>query len=383
MTEQADVVVIGMGVGGEEVAERLAEAGLDVIGVEANLVGGECPYWGCVPSKMMIRAADLLAEGRRIVGMAGTSMVHPDWAPVAARIRDEATDDWDDRVAVERFEAKGGRFIRGRARITAPATVEVNDLTVSAHRGIVIGTGTQPAVPPVPGIADVAYWTNREAIETKEVPGSLVVLGAGSVGAELGQVFARFGSDVTVIEALERVLPIEEPEASQLVAGVFAREGIAVRTGVRAERVGRDGGRIAVTLADGSRVAAERLLVATGRRVDLAGLGASAIGLDEAARSVPTDEHMRAAPGVWAVGDITGAGAFTHVAMYQARIAIADILGRPHAPADYRALPRVTFTDPEVGSVGLSEEDAAARGLAVRTGQTSIPGSTRGWIHKA
>src|SRR5438552_1747925 len=278
MTEQADVGVIGMGVGGEEVAERLAEAGLDVIGIEANLVGGECPYWGCVPSKMMIRAADLLAEGRRIVGMAGTSMVHPDWAPVAARIRDEATDDWDDRVAVERFEAKGGRFIRGRARITAPATVEVNDLTVSARRGIVIGTGTQPAVPPVPGIADVAYWTNREAIETKEVPGSLVVLGAGSVGAELGQVFARFGSDVTVIEALERVLPIEEPEASQLVAGVFAREGIAVRTGVRAERVGRDGGRIAVTLADGSTVAAERPLVATGRRVDLAGLGGSAAG---------------------------------------------------------------------------------------------------------
>jgi pyruvate/2-oxoglutarate dehydrogenase complex dihydrolipoamide dehydrogenase (E3) component len=254
---------------------------------------------------------------------------------------------------------------------------------VTARKGIVISTGTEPAVPPIPGLHDVPYWTNREAIETKEVPRSLVVLGAGAVGMELGQVFSRFGSEVTVVEALDRLLPQEEPEASQIISEVFGRESIDIRVGVRAAEVRRDGDLIVVTLEDGTSVAGERILVATGRRVNLAGLGLSVIGLHEHAKAVPTDGHMRAGPGVWAVGDITGDGAFTHVAMYQAHIAIADILGRDHAPADYRALPRVTFTDPEIGSVGLTSEAATAAGIRVRTGQVSIPSSIRGWIHKA
>jgi pyruvate/2-oxoglutarate dehydrogenase complex dihydrolipoamide dehydrogenase (E3) component len=382
MTDEADVIVIGMGVGGEEVAGRLAEADVAVIGIEGKLVGGECPYWGCVPSKMMIRAANLLAEARRVPEMAGESTVRPDWAPVASRIRSEATDDWDDRVAVERFEAKGGRFVRGYGRITGPGTVDVGGRSLTARRGLVIATGTQPAVPPIPGLSDVHFWTNREAIETEVVPGSLAVLGGGAIGAELAQVFSRFGCRVTVVEALDRILPPEEPEASQLIADVFEREGIRVITGVRAERVEHVGDGVGISLSDGERVEAERVLVATGRRVDLASLGVSALGLDEGARSVPVDGRMRAAPGVWAVGDVTGAGAFTHVAMYQAHIAVADILGADHAPADYRALPRVTFTDPEVGSVGLTEEAATAAGLRVGTGQAPLPSSARGWIHK-
>src|SRR5271165_232166 len=160
VTEQADVVVVGMGPGGENAAGRLAEAGLDVVGVDAELVGGECPYWGCIPSKMMIRAADLLAEGRRIPGMAGEAEVHPDWTPVARRIRVEATDDWDDAVAVERFVNKGGRFVRGWGRLDGPGRVVVGDQVIEASRAVVLATGTRVWLPPVPGLADTPYWTN-------------------------------------------------------------------------------------------------------------------------------------------------------------------------------------------------------------------------------
>jgi pyruvate/2-oxoglutarate dehydrogenase complex dihydrolipoamide dehydrogenase (E3) component len=372
-----------MGVGGEEVAGRLAMAGLSVVGIEAQLLGGECPYWGCVPSKMMIRAANLLAEGRRIPGMAGASTVSPDWAPVARRIRDDATDNWDDRVAVERFEKKGGRFMRGQGRIVGPGRVAVGAIEIEVSKAIVVATGTKPVIPPIPGLADVDYWTNREAIAAEEVPATLAVLGGGAIGVELAQVFARFGSRVTVIEALDRILAPEEPEASKIVADVFESEGIEVRAGVAAESVAAADAGIRITLADGSPVLAERLLVATGRRADLSSLGLAAIGLDEDARWLSTDPTMRAAPGVWAVGDLTGEGAFTHMAMYQAGIAADDILGRSPAPADYRAVPRVTFTDPEVGSVGLGEAAAIKKGLSIRVGQAPIPSAARGWIHKA
>jgi pyruvate/2-oxoglutarate dehydrogenase complex dihydrolipoamide dehydrogenase (E3) component len=387
MDEYTDVVVIGMGPGGEDAAGRLAEAGLHVTGVEARLVGGECPYWGCIPSKMMIRAAGLLAEARRIPGMAGTSTVTPDWGPVAARIRDEATDSWNDKVAVDRFTGQGGHFVRGRARITAPGEVTVDTAdgarVFRARRGIVIATGTEPAVPPISGLAGTPYWTNREAIETEDVPDSLIVLGGGAVGAELAQVFARFGARVTVAEALPRLLPAEEPEAGELLAGVFTAEGITVRTGAPAERVSHDGQDFTVTLAGGEALTAQRLLVAAGRRTGLAALGIAAAGLDETARAIGVDNRMRATNGVWAIGDVTGKGAFTHVAMYQAGIAVADILGQDGPGADYRALPRVTFTDPEVGSVGLTEAQAREQGLTARTGITQIPSSARGWIHRA
>ena len=383
MAERADVIVVGMGPGGEEVAGRLAQAGRDVIGIEQGLVGGECPYWGCVPSKMMLRAANLLAEARRIPGIAGDALVNPDWSPVAARIRDEATDDWDDTVAVERFESKGGRFVRGRGRLTGPGVVEVNGQRFEAMKAIVLATGTIPTVAPVPGLRDVPYWTNRDAVEAKELPGSLVVLGGGAVGVELAQAYARFGVEVTVVEALDRVLPLEEPEASEVVTSVFRREGIHVYTGARATKVDRDGEQIRVLLHDGHAVAADRVLVATGRRADLPALGVGSIGLDAEARSIPVDDHLRAAQGVWAVGDVTGVGAFTHVALYQAALAVADILGQHPDPADYRALPRVTFTDPEVASVGLTEVEATRRGLRVRAGSTQVQRSARGWIHKA
>jgi pyruvate/2-oxoglutarate dehydrogenase complex dihydrolipoamide dehydrogenase (E3) component len=380
---EVDIVALGMGPGGEDAAERLASAGLSVAGVEDRLVGGECPYWGCIPSKMMIRAANLLAEGRRIPGLAGSSQVHPDWAPVARRIRDEATDDWDDKVAVDRFTGKGGKFFRGTGRITAPGEVTVGDEVLRARRGIIINTGTEPSVPPINGLAGTPYWTNREAIETTEVPASLLVLGGGAIGAELAQVFARFGARVSVIEGSGRLLPPEEPESGALLGEVFAREGIEVYTGTTASAVRYDGTRFTLTLSSGAELAGDALLVATGRRANLAGIGLGALGLDETARAIPVDDHLRVTPGVWAVGDITGHGAFTHMSMYQANIVVADILGEPVPPAEYHAVPRVTFSDPEIGSVGLSEAQAREQGLAVRTGFTKLSVSTRGWIHKA
>jgi pyruvate/2-oxoglutarate dehydrogenase complex dihydrolipoamide dehydrogenase (E3) component len=384
--QHTDVVVIGLGPGGEYAAGTLAEAGLHVTGVESRLVGGECPYFGCVPSKMMIRAANLIAETRRVPGLAGTSEVTPDWAPVARRIKDEATDDWNDQVAADRFTGKGGHLARGRGKITGPGQVTVTGAegtqVFQARRGIVINVGTDPAIPPIDGLNDTPFWTNREIIRAERVPESLIVLGGGAIGAELAQVFVRFGAAVTVIEALPRLLSFSEPEASELVERIFKTEGITVRTGAAAERVSHDGRRFTVHLGHETHTA-ERLLVSTGRRTDLDALGVAAAGLDPRSRVIATDGSMRAADGVWAIGDVTGQGAFTHMSMYQAAIAVRDILGQDGEPADYRAVPRVTFTDPEIGSVGLTEEQARAAGLRVRTGVTQIPASARGWIHKA
>ncbi|MDX6434333.1 MAG: hypothetical protein QOE54_6699 [Streptosporangiaceae bacterium] len=384
--KEVDVILIGMGPGGEDAAEKLAEAGLVVAGVEARLVGGECPYFGCVPTKMMVRAAGVLAEGRRIPDFAGDAAVRPDWAPVARRIRSEATNDWDDKTAADRFTGKGGLLFRGRGRITGAGEVTVTsesgEQVLRARRGIVINVGTDPAVPPIEGLAGTPYWTNREAVRTEQVPGSLIVLGGGAIGSEFSQVFARFGSEVTVVEAADRMLPLEEPESGRLLAEIFEREGIGVHTGVGATRVGYDGGTFTVSLGE-ETLTATNLLVATGRRTDLKSLGVRAVGLDEDAKVIDVDDRLRAAPGVWAIGDVTGKGAFTHVSMYQAAIVIRDILGQDGPPADYHALSRVTFTDPEIGAVGLTEAQARERGLTVRTGTVQVGATARGWIHKA
>jgi len=378
---EVDAVVVGLGPGGEQVAGELAEAGLEVVGIEAELVGGECPYWGCIPTKMMVRAADLLAEGRRIPGMAGASVVTPDWAPVARRIREEATDSWDDKVAVDRFEDKGGHFIRGRARVTGPMSVEVNGETVTARRALVLATGQRASVPPV--FAGVPHWTNRGAVAAEAVPASLLVIGGGATALEIGQAMSRFGARVTIVEAGPRLAGSEEPEVSELITEVLRREGVEVHTGATVERAVRLGEAGAtVYLSDGTALRGERLLLATGRRSDLSGLGVGALGLDEQAEGIRVDGRMRVAPGVWAVGDVTGRGAFTHVAVYQARLCVADILGRPRQDADYRALPRVTFTDPEIASVGLTEAQALGQGDDVTVFSESIASSARGWIHR-
>lgn len=383
MSEQVDVVVLGLGVGGEQVAGSLAEAGLNVVGIEGRLVGGECPYYGCIPTKMIIRAADLLAEGRRVDGMAGHADVTPDWAPVAARIRDEATDDWNDQVAVDRLVGKGVRFVRGWGRLAGPGRVEAGGTTYEASRAVVVGTGTAPFVPPIDGLAGTPYWTNQDAVRAKELPASLLVLGGGAIGLELAQALGRFGVRITVVEAADRLLGVEEPESSELAARVLTAEGVEVRVGAGAEAVRHDGESFTLTLGDGSELSAEKLLVSVGRRTDLAAIGVDTVGLDPSARFLEVDDHLRAGERLWGVGDVTGHGAFTHMATYQADIVTRDILGQDGPPADYRALPRVTFMDPEIGAVGLTEAQAREQGLDVRTGSTQVPSTSRGWIHKA
>jgi pyruvate/2-oxoglutarate dehydrogenase complex dihydrolipoamide dehydrogenase (E3) component len=372
-----DVVVIGLGVGGEEAAGRLAAAGLDVVGVEHNLVGGECPYWGCIPTKMMVRAGSALAEARRIPGLAGTATVEPDWAPVARRVRDEATADWNDKVAVDRLTGKGGKFVRGRATITGPGRVRVGDEEYAASRGLVIATGTVAVIPPIDGLAGTPYWTNREAVETTTLPDSLIILGGGAIGCEFGQVFARFGVQVTIIEGSDRILAMEEPESSEVAAAVI---GATIRTGVRATKVSHDG-TFTVELSDGSTVTGEKLLVATGRAARLGELGLETLGLDPSARFVTTDDRMRAGDRVWAVGDVTGNGNFTHMAMYEADIAVRDILGQGGPGADYRARPRVTFLDPEIGAVGLTAAQARSQFEDVRVGYVPLSATSRGFVH--
>jgi len=379
-TRECDVVVLGLGPGGEHAAILLAGKGLDVVAIDERLVGGECPYFGCVPSKMMIAAAKTLHEAHRVSELAGSAEVRPDWGPVATRIRDEATDDWDDKVAVDRLVDAGATFVRGRGRIAAPRTVTVDGTAYVARRGIVLNTGTTPSAPPVHGLAETPFWTNREVVRLTELPRSLAVIGGGPIGCELAQVMATFGVEVTIIEVADRLITVEEPEASEVLTKAFRDSGIEVLTGVHIDEVAYTDDRFSIVLEEGRTVASDRLLVAAGRRNNLGDLGLEHVGLDPMARVLEPDERMRVAEGVWAVGDITGKGAFTHVSMYQADVVVRDILGQDGPWADYRAVARATFTTPEVGSVGLSEAAARQQGIDVVVATGDL--GSRGWLAK-
>jgi pyruvate/2-oxoglutarate dehydrogenase complex dihydrolipoamide dehydrogenase (E3) component len=384
---EVDVVMIGLGPGGEYAAQKLAEAGLRVVGVDKGLVGGECPFYGCIPSKMMIRAANTIAEARRAVTLAGEVDVMPDWRLVAERIDKQATNHWDDSSHVERLTEAGVQILRGTGRLDGPGRVVVAGTDGSTHelvatRGVVLNAGTVPATLPIDGLAGTPYWTNREIVKVADLPDSMAIIGGGPIGCELTQAFARFGVRVTLLEVAERILGPEEPESSEVIHDVLTTEGVDVRVGVRIERVAHDG-EFHVTLGDGEVVSAEQLLVAAGRRTQLSGIGLETVGLADDLRVVETDERLRAGERLWAVGDITGKGQFTHVSMYQAAVVVRDILGEDGPWADYRAVSRVTFTDPEVGSVGMTEHQARAAGLQVQVSVAQVPESSRGWIHQA
>lgn len=394
LVEEYEVIVLGLGPGGEEVAERLAEAGRRVLGIEAHLTGGECPYYGCIPSKMIVRAAETLAEAGRVGQLAGTAEIRPDYRMPARRIAEEATDNWNDQVAVDRFRKLGGHFLRGFGRLAGRAAdgrprVQVGMRTFTADR-LVIATGTAPALPPIPGLAELAgdslspdglVWTNRQVLRITQAPESLLVIGGGAVGCELAQGMARFGVRITQLEQAERILAPEEPEASEAVGSVFRAEGIELHTAVRIAGVAPAEPGVRVDLADGRAFTAERLLVAAGRRGHLPELALDTVGLDPQARTLAVDEHMQVADRIYAVGDVTGRGPFTHVAVWQARVLIAHLLGRPEPYGGYHGLAWVTFTDPEVGRVGMSEQQAREAGIEVAVGLSRIASNTRGWIH--
>jgi len=384
----ADVVVIGTGPGGESLANKAARAGLKVVAVEKHLVGGECPYYGCIPSKMMLRAADALAEAHRAGQLAGDVTVTPSWAPVAKRIAEEATADWDDSAAVDRLKESGATVLRGTGRLDGSRRVVVTpsdgsaEIGIEARIGVVLNPGTRPAAPPIAGLAGTPYWTNREALQATEVPGELIVIGGGPIGCELTQVFARFGSRVTLVQHGPRLLPADEPEAGALLEKVFVEEGVRVLTDADPTEVEYAEGRFTLTLADGQQASADRLLVAAGRIPNLDGLGLESVALEP--KHVEVDERMRAGgddAGLWIVGDVVGHGAFTHVSMYQSDIALRDLEGMDGPPASYHAVPHTTFTDPEVGGVGLTEEKAREQGHTVRVGHADLGASSRGFTH--
>ncbi|GAA4713891.1 NAD(P)/FAD-dependent oxidoreductase [Nocardioides conyzicola] len=383
---EVDLVVIGTGPGGEALATGAAKAGLRVVAVDKHLVGGECPYYGCIPTKMMVRGSDVVAEVRRAAEVAGEATIAPAWSVVHRRIDEQATTHWDDTIAVDRLKDAGATVHHGVGRLAGPGRVEVTTadgevITYATARGVVLNPGTRPAVPPVEGLADTPYWTNRDAVQVAEVPGSLVVVGGGPIGCELAQVFSRFGVRVTIVQHGPRLVPADEPEAAELLEQVFVQEGIRVLTGVELQRASYADGGFTLALDSGEELRADKVLVAAGRTPNLDDLGLETVGLDPHARTLDVDERLRVQDGIWAIGDVTGKGAFTHVSMYQSAVALRDVLDQGGAPARYHAVPHATFTDPEIGGVGMSEQQARDAGLTVRTGSTKLEESSRGFTH--
>jgi len=386
---EVDLVVIGTGPGGEALATGAAKAGLKVVAVDKHLVGGECPYYGCIPTKMMVRASDAVAEVRRASTLAGDASIATSWAPVHERIDDDATTHWDDTIAVDRLKDAGATVHHGVGRLAGPGRVEVTTadgevVTYTTRRGTVLNPGTRPAVPPVEGLADTPYWTNRDAVQVAELPSSLVVVGGGPIGCELAQVFARFGVRVTVVQHGPRLVPANEPEAAALLEEIFVEEGIRVLTDAELQRASYADGAFTLTLGSGEELVADKVLLAAGRVPNLDDLGLETVGLDPTARTLEVDDRLRVqdgADGIWAIGDVTGKGAFTHVSMYQSAVALRDVLGQEGAAARYHAVPHATFTDPEIGGVGMSEQQARDAGLTVRTGITKLEESSRGFTH--
>ena len=343
--------MIGGGSTGEHFvgALRRLDADVSITLVEHHLVGGECSYYACMPSKTLLRSPEILAEARRAPGAAGALAGPIDAAGVWAW-RDWMVSDYDDKGQEEWLAGENAELVRGTARVVEPGTVEVEGRQLSYDK-LVIATGSLPVAPPVPGLDEVEYWTNREATGAREVPASLVVLGGGAVGCELAQFFARMGSRVTLVQSGDRLLPRTDPVAGEILAESFREEGIEVRLSAKAERI--DSG-VRVALAGGDVVQGDRLLVATGRRPNVEGFGFESLGLEITKRGIEVDERLRAAESVWALGDVTGIAQFTHVGKYQARVAAADVAGLD-ARADYRAIPASVFTDPQVASVGRME----------------------------
>lgn len=373
-----DAIVIGAGPAGEVAAGRLAEAGLEVAIVEGHLVGGECSYYACMPSKALLRPAEALAEVRRIPGAAeaATGALHV--AAVLAR-RDEVVHDLDDSAQLPWLEERGVDLVRGRARFDGERRVVVGEDTLVARRAVVVATGSVPFLPPIPGLAEAGVWTNREATTAKAAPRRLVILGGGVVGVELAQAWSSLGSQVTVIEGGPRLISREEPFASEQIEASLRAAGVDIRIGAKAERIERNGS-VSVTLADGSVAEGDELLVAVGRRPATGELGLETIGLEPgAAIEVADDLRSTAHDWLYAVGDVNGRALLTHMGKYQARLAADRILGREVAIAsDGFRSPRVIFTDPQVASVGYTLAGAQEAGLSVRAVDQETGGNAGG-----
>jgi dihydrolipoamide dehydrogenase len=366
-----DVVVIGAGPGGEVAAGRLADAGLQVAIVEDRKVGGECSFWACMPSKALLRPAEILAEARRVPGAAEAVTGDLD-VPSVLKRRDEIIHDLDDSSMLPWLEERGIALYRGWGRLDGEKRVVVGEQTLEARRAVILAGGTNPLLPSIEGLAEAKPWTNREATTAHDIPAKLIVMGGGVVGVEMTQAYCSLGVHVTLVEGARRLLPREEMFACEQVTEALAEQGVDIRTGQQATAVHRDGhgGPVSVDLADGSVVSGDELLVAAGRTPHTHDLGLETVGL-EPGGYVKVDRHLRVPTHDWlyAIGDLNGRAPFTHMAKYQAAIASGHVLGKDMAMehlADGAGSPRVIFTDPQVAAVGHTTQTAKDAGLTPR-----------------
>lgn len=378
MSEHVDVVVIGMGPGGEVAASRLLAAGKTVAVIERELIGGECAYWACIPSKTVLRPPEAAAGADRAAGVGGAQL---NW-PQARDHRDYMARHLDDSGQVDSYADQGAVVIKGRARLTAPGTVEVDGRRLTADH-IIVATGSHAVIPPIPGLDSVTVWTNRETYTARELPRRVVIVGGSAVGVETAVFMARFGVQVTVVQRSPRLLAREEPTVGDLTQTLLHEMGVEVRTGTSPTRARVDGSDSVLDLDDGTQVRGDVVILATGRapRTDGLGLDHAGVQLGEHGEVV-IDEHCRAADGVWAIGDVTAVMPFTHVAKYQGRIVADPILGRPRA-AVYDGIPRVVFADPEIAAAGLTQAQADQAGLHTVAAQIDLAATlARPWTYE-